>query len=103
MATCSNCWVEGLREFRWRYRWWAAEGYPRASRPWIRLQPSKSRPHWVLHMVVGGARMPAIEFVPLVRRDVPAWLVWTRALFRGRHRPADFPNTEPKAPDDLSR
>jgi hypothetical protein len=95
----SNCWIEGAKEFRRRKRAWRAAGRPKHDRPWIKLAPSLSNPDWVLHAQVGGAGEPAVEFVPIHRRDVHPLLAWTRILFRGRHRPVDFPNTEPLDPD----
>jgi len=97
----SNCQAYAWAEYRRRYKAWAAIDYPDECKPWVRLQPSKSRPHWVLHAHVGGMGLPTMEFVPVERRDVPAWLVWTRAFFLGRRRPVDFPRTEPSQHGDL--
>ena len=96
----SNCWLIGLRIHLRRYRRWARAGYPKGRAPQLRIPPSRSKPHFVPHMQVWG-HGPAIEFVPRERKDVPVWLVWTRLLFRGRLRRADFPHTEPSQHGDL--
>jgi hypothetical protein len=80
----SNCWIVGLIAYRRRYRRWARAGFAGSS-PWLRLVPSESLPHWVPHMQL-WQRGRGVEFVPLVRRSVAPWLVWTRLLFRGRVR-----------------
>ena len=97
----SNCQAYAWREFARRKKLWMAAGRPRHAKPWVKLQPSESSPHWVLHAHVGGMGEPTMEFVPIERRDVPWWLVWTRAFFRGRRRPVDFPRTEPSQHGDL--
>ena len=105
----SNCLAQGEREYQRRLKLWRAAGRPKGLNPWMRLQPSKSQPDWVRHVVVGGWTEPAVEFVPLHRKDVPGWLAWTRIWFRGRHRtaaalaphPGDYPNTEPSQHGDL--
>jgi hypothetical protein len=91
----SNCLAFAWREYRRRYAEWQAAGMPPALHPWLQGRPSKSAPHEVLHWTVGGWLDAPLEFVPLERRDVPWWLAWTRLVFRGRVRRADFPNTEP--------
>jgi hypothetical protein len=96
----SNCWIEAFKEFGRRLRRWRAAGRPKHYKPRISFVPSASQPWWVPHAQVDGAGEPAIEFVPIHRRDVHPLLAWTRILFRGRHRPVDFPNTEPIHPGD---
>ena len=97
----SNCQAYAWAEYRHRYKRWAAIGHPRHVHPWVRLQPSRSRPHWVLHAHVGGMGLPTMEFVPIERRDLPNWRVWMRAFFRGRRRPVEFPQTLPPKHGDL--
>jgi hypothetical protein len=98
----SNCQSHAWREY-WRVRYpiWKAAGFPRHSKPWVKLIGSESKPHWVLHAQVGGSGLPAMEFVPVERMDVPWYLSWKRIRFLGFERPAEFPNTEPIHPGDL--
>lgn len=39
--------------------------------------------HWQVEFTEGGRRWIE-EFVPVDRRDIPWWLIWTRLMFVGR-------------------
>ena len=81
----SNCWAWAVPEYIRRLRAWMGAGMPSDDQPRIVVLPSISRPRWVPHCQVHGFG-PAQEFVPVVRRDLPGWLVWTRILFLGHVR-----------------
>lgn len=81
----SNCFIWAVGEYCSRYAAWAADGMPADDKPRLVAQPSISQPHWLPHWQVHGFG-PALEFVPVARRDLPWWMLWTRIVFDGAVR-----------------
>lgn len=91
----SNCLIWALWNYVGKVRTWARSGMPKGQEPYLVLRPSRFRPRWVPHFLVGkldkdtGA-MDLESFKPVAGKDVPVWLVWLKVLFVGRVERGDF-------------
>lgn len=55
--------------------------------PYLLIRPSRSKPRWIPHMLVGfwrGGRMQVVSYKPREPEDVRWWNAWTRWRFDGR-------------------
>ena len=97
----SNCFLWAHWRERQLWREWERRGRPLHMVPCIQRRPSRSRPYWTRHWVVGWwcyqtRQLADVEaFVPDHRRQVPWWLAWTRLVFKGHVKRGDDPSPQP--------
>lgn len=93
----SNCIIWALWTYAVRLRQWARAGMPKEREPYLLIRPSRFRPRWVPHMLVGqrdstfGMRLHSYK--PIAGRDVPWYLAWLRFLFKGQVEEGDWQET----------
>jgi hypothetical protein len=105
VATVSNCWLWARVLYRRRHRAWVAAGRPVGREPYMVTRPSRHRPRWLRHYLVGtleaDGRISVVSLKPIEPTDVPPWLAWTHAWFDGMPTHGDRP--EPWADTEVPR
>jgi hypothetical protein len=91
----SNCLIWALWSYVARVRSWCRAGMPKGQEPYLLVRPSRYRPRWVPHFLVGkldqdSGVMDLQSYKPVAGKDVSGWLVWLRLFFIGRPARGDF-------------
>lgn len=102
----SNCLIWALWTYAVRLRAWVRCGMPKGGEPYLVIRPSRFRPRWVPHFLVGeldreSGVMDLDSYKPIAGKDVSGWLVWLRLLFRGRVERGDLARPS-ELPQDVS-
>lgn len=97
----SNCAIWARIEYARRKREWRRAGMPIDKEPCLSRRPSRSEPRSIDHRFVSWwnpftqTNSDIRSFSPIKRVDLPIWLAWLRALFRGHVKAGDEPTQPP--------
>lgn len=89
----SNCLIWAVWEYARQLRAWVRAGMPKGREPYLLARPSRYRPRWVPHFLVGqrdqAGGMALRSYKPISGKDAPWWAVLTRLLFSGHEQAGD--------------
>lgn len=93
----SNCLIWGLWAYAVQLRAWVRAGMPKGREPYLLVRPSRLRPRWLPHVLVGQmdgeGRMRMRSYVPVSGADLPWFLAWLGLLFKGHEVEGDWQDT----------
>lgn len=87
-----NCLVFAVRLYARQIRRWVRAGMPAGEEPYLLFRPSRNRPRWIPHTLVGKWRrghMQVVSYKPREPQDVRWFNAWQRWKFDGSSKWGD--------------